>query len=155
MWYSEAQWGLLRRDKIDAKIWFYSLPKEIITTWDEMASTLLAKYLPPTKVSKLWSDIMTFAELDESIHDAWERYKVLLNKASNHVLTLWLEIQFFYNGLYPNTKIIDAVASRALMSTRELLDEMLSNHYQWQSTKGQQRSHGYMSSMFYPLSKHN
>jgi len=58
-----------------------------------MAAALLAKYLPLVKVSKLWSDIMTFTQLDdESIHDAWERYKELLNKASNHGIPLWLEI---------------------------------------------------------------
>ena len=56
------------KDKV--KIWFYSLPKEIIAAWNEMTATLLAKYLPPAKVSKLRSDIMTFTHLnDESIHD--------------------------------------------------------------------------------------
>jgi len=36
-----------------------------------MTSALLAKYLPPAKVSKLQSNNMTFAQLDgESIHDA-------------------------------------------------------------------------------------
>ena len=66
----------------------------------------------------------------------------MLNRASNHELSLWLEIQFFYNGLHPNIKmIIDATAGGALMSknleeARELLDEMLSNHYQWQSSRG-------------------
>ena len=47
--------------KDKAKIWFYSLPKETITTWDEMASALLDKYLPPAKVAKLRSNIMTFS----------------------------------------------------------------------------------------------
>ena len=80
---------------------------------------------------------MTFTQLDDkSIHEAWERYKVLLNKASNHGLPPWLEIQFFYNGLVPNTKmIIDATAGGALMSknlekVHKLLHEMSSNHYQ-------------------------
>ena len=39
------------KDKV--KIWFYSLHKETIVTWDEIAATLLAKYLPLAKVSKL------------------------------------------------------------------------------------------------------
>jgi len=106
---------------------------------DEMITTLLPKYLPPMKVSKLQSDIVIFNQLDdESIHDAWKRYKVLLNKASNHGLPLWLEIQFFYKGNQPNTTmIIDVVAYGALMSkARELIDEMSSNHYLWQSTRG-------------------
>jgi len=103
--------------KNETKIWFYSLPNGTITTWDEMTATLMAKYLPSAKVSKLRSDIMTFSQLDdESIHDTWERYKVLLNKALNHGLSPWLEIQFFYNRLHPNTKmIIDIAAGGALM----------------------------------------
>ena len=73
--------------KDKAKVWFYLLPKETIATWDEIASTLLTKYLPPVKVSKLQSDIMTFAQPDdEFIHEAWERYEGLLKKASNHGL---------------------------------------------------------------------
>jgi len=46
-----------------------------------------------------------------------------------------LEIQFFYNGLQPNRKmIINAAAGGALMSknleeARELIDEMSSNYY--------------------------
>ena len=114
----------------------------MITIWDEMASTILAKYLPPVKVSKFWSNIMPFFQPeDEFIHDGWERYKVLLNKVSNHGLPPLLEIQFFYNGLQSNTKmIIDDIAGEALISknleeAHKLLDEMLSNHYQWLSKK--------------------
>ena len=57
--------------KDKAKIWFYSLPKETITTCDEMMSAFLAKYLSPAKIAKLWSNIMTFSQIDnESIHEA-------------------------------------------------------------------------------------
>jgi len=56
-------------------------------------AALLAKYLPPAKVAKLRGKIITFFQLDnEFIYDAWERYKMLLNKASNHGLPPWLEI---------------------------------------------------------------
>jgi len=80
-----------------------------------MVAALLAKYRPPAKVSNLQSDIITFTKPeDEFIHDSWERSKV--NKASNHKLPPWLEIQFFYNGLKSNTKIIiDAAAGEALI----------------------------------------
>ena len=89
-----------------------------MATWDEIALVLLTKYLSLAKIAKLWRDIMTLSQIDnESIHVAWERYKVLLNKALNHGLPPWLEIQFFYNGLHPNMKmIINAAAGGALMS---------------------------------------
>jgi len=56
-----------------------------------------------------------------------------------------LEIQFIYNGLNPNTKmIIDAAAEGALMRKKhdeayELLEEMASNSYQWQSDRAMLR----------------
>jgi len=47
--------------------------------WD--VSTLLAKYLPPAKVTKLRSNIMTFSQLnDESVHDAWRGTKFCSTK---------------------------------------------------------------------------
>ena len=55
---------------------------------------------------------------------------MLLNKVPNHGLTSLLEIQFFYNGLHLNTKmIIDVAADRVLMSknleeAQEFPDEM-------------------------------
>ena len=38
------------RDKV--RIWFKSLPKESIATWDEMANKFLTKYFPPAKSAK-------------------------------------------------------------------------------------------------------
>ena len=72
----KARYGSIhcqKRQSLKAKIWF--------------CSALIAKYLPPAKVSKLRSDIMTFAQPnDESIHEVWERSKGVLNKAFNHRL---------------------------------------------------------------------
>ena len=72
-----------------------------------------------------------------------------------------VEIQFFYNRLQPNTKIIiDAAADEALTRknlecARKLLDEISSNLI-WQSTRGhQRRSQEYMRSIPYRQFKHN
>ena len=66
---------------------------------------------------------------------------MLLNQAFNYGLPPWLEIQFFYNRLVLNTKmIIDAAVGGVLMSknleeARELLVDS-SNYYHWQSKRG-------------------
>ena len=63
-------------------------------------------------------------------------YKKLVQIVPNHGPPPWLEIQFFFNMLNPNTKmIIDTAASGVLISKdqdedRELLEEMASNNYQ-------------------------
>ena len=105
-----------------------------------MANKFLTKYFSLSKAAKLRGDLTTFTQLEsESIYEAWERYKELIRKVSHHGLPAWLEIQFFYNRLNPNTKmIIDAAAGGALMGKEwdeayELLEEMASNSYQWQS----------------------
>jgi len=41
----------LLKDK--AKMWFNSLPKDSITTWEEMANKFLTKYFAPSKSAKL------------------------------------------------------------------------------------------------------
>jgi len=92
----------------------------------KMANKFLTKYFPPSKAAKLWGDLTTFSQFEsESIYEAWESYKGLIRKVSHHGLPTWLEIQFFYNGLTPNTKmVIDAVAGGALMGKER--DEALS-----------------------------
>ena len=60
----------------------------------------------------------------------------MLRKVLHHGLPAWLEIQFFYNGLNSNTKmIIDAAAGGAFMGKErdeayELHEEIASNSYQ-------------------------
>ena len=44
----------------------------------------------------------------------------MLNKASSHGLLLWLEIQFFYNGLHPNMKMIIDVAGDGTFMSKNL-----------------------------------
>jgi len=46
------------KDKV--KIWFNSLPMNIVATWDETANKFLTKYFPSSKVGKLRSDFTTF-----------------------------------------------------------------------------------------------
>ena len=68
---------------------------------------ILTKYFPPTKSPKFQGDITTFTQFDtESIYDAWEKFKGLIRKVLNHSLPDWMEIQFFYNGLQLNTKMM-------------------------------------------------
>ncbi|KAF7812290.1 uncharacterized protein G2W53_033266 [Senna tora] len=128
------------RDK--AKVWLQSLPERSISTWEELAQQFLTKYFPPGKTAKMRNDITSFVLLDnESLYEAWERFKELLRKCPHHGLPKWLQVQTFYNGLSSEIRTsIDAAAGGALMSkpvdaAYTLLETMSSNNHQWHSDR--------------------
>ncbi|KAF7835343.1 uncharacterized protein G2W53_010202 [Senna tora] len=128
------------RDK--AKVWLQSLPEGSISTWEELAQQFLTKYFPPGKTAKMRNDITSFVLLDnESLYEAWERFKELLRKCPHHGLPKWLQVQTFYNGLSSEIRTsIDAAAGGALMSkpvdaAYTLLETTSSNNHQWHSDR--------------------
>ncbi|GJZ13962.1 reverse transcriptase domain-containing protein [Tanacetum coccineum] len=71
-----------------------------ITTFDQMAKIFLGKYFPPSMVTKLRNDIPNFRqEPDESLFEAWERYKLSIDRCTNHNMLPVTQIDTFYNGL--------------------------------------------------------
>ncbi|GJT22771.1 reverse transcriptase domain-containing protein [Tanacetum coccineum] len=65
--------------------WFDRLPRNSITTFDQMAKIFLEKYFPPSMVTKLRNDITNFHQRpDESLFEAWERYKLSIDRCPNH-----------------------------------------------------------------------
>src|ERR1051325_7098209 len=101
-----------------ARAWLQSLPANSITTWDELKKVFLARYFPPSKTAMLRANINGFRQKDnESLFEAWERYKDMLRLCPHHGLEEWLIIHTFYNGLLYNTRLtIDAAAGGALMN---------------------------------------
>src|ERR1044072_6486834 len=125
-----------------ARAWLQSLPSNSITTWDELKKVFLARYFPPSKTAMLRANINGFRQKDnESLFEAWERYKDMLRLCPHHGLEEWLIIHTFYNGLLYNTRLtIDAAAGGALMDkpyadANQLIESMAQNHYQWGSER--------------------
>ncbi|WJX23035.1 hypothetical protein P8452_12282 [Trifolium repens] len=100
-----------------ARAWLQSLPSHSVTTWDELKKVFLARYFPPSKTAMLRAQINGFKQKDnESLFEAWERYKDMIRLCPYHGLEDWLIIHTFYNGLLYNTRMtIDAAAGGALM----------------------------------------
>nr|GEW16969.1 hypothetical protein [Tanacetum cinerariifolium] len=64
-----------------ATAWFERLPMNSINTFKQMAKMFLGKYFPPFMVTKLINEITNFRQrLDESLFEAWERYKLAINR---------------------------------------------------------------------------
>ena len=72
---------------------------------------------------------------NETLYEAWERYKDLLKKCPHHELPDWLQIQTFYNGLISGHRaMVDATTGGSLMrrtpdDAYQLLDDMANNAF--------------------------
>nr|GEW07623.1 reverse transcriptase domain-containing protein [Tanacetum cinerariifolium] len=105
-----------------ATAWFDRLPRNSINTFGQMSKMFLGKHFPPSMVTKLRNKITNFRQSpDESLFEAWERYKLSIDRCSNHNMLLVTQIDTFYNGLtlrYRDT-INDAVVERETEVTKD------------------------------------
>ena len=46
-----------------AKVWFSSLPKNSIHSWNKCKDAFISKYFPPTKIISVRNDIINFNQL--------------------------------------------------------------------------------------------
>nr|GEV70487.1 reverse transcriptase domain-containing protein [Tanacetum cinerariifolium] len=66
----------------------------------QMAKMFLGKYFPPSMVTKLRNEITNFRQRpDESLFEAWEHYKLLIDRCPYHNMLPITQIDTFYNGL--------------------------------------------------------
>nr|GEV10044.1 reverse transcriptase domain-containing protein [Tanacetum cinerariifolium] len=83
-----------------ATAWFDRFPRNSINTFEQMAKNFLGKYFSPSMVTKLRNEITNFRQRpDESLFEAWERYKLSIDRCTNHNMLLVTQIDTFYNGL--------------------------------------------------------
>nr|GEW00257.1 reverse transcriptase domain-containing protein [Tanacetum cinerariifolium] len=63
--------------------WFDHLSRNSINTFKQTAKMFLGKYFPPSMVTKLRNEIINFCQrLDESLFEAWECYKLSLDRGT-------------------------------------------------------------------------
>ncbi|GKB40116.1 putative reverse transcriptase domain-containing protein [Tanacetum coccineum] len=68
--------------------WLRNKPSGSITTWEDLKTKFLSKYCPPTRTAKKMEVINNFQqEPDETLYQAWERFKKLLMRCPQHYLT--------------------------------------------------------------------
>nr|GFA66133.1 hypothetical protein [Tanacetum cinerariifolium] len=102
-----------------ATAWFDRLPRNSINTFEQMAKMFVKKYFPPSMVTKLRNEITNFRQHpNESLFEAWERYKLSVDRCPNHNMLPVTQIDTFYNGLTlrHHDTINDAAALKAEMA---------------------------------------
>ncbi|GJW22832.1 reverse transcriptase domain-containing protein [Tanacetum coccineum] len=124
-----------------ATTWFDRLSKNSIHTFKEMVSKFLSKYFPPSMVTKLRNDISNFRQLPkEYLFEAWEHYKLSIDRCPNHNMLPVNQIDTFYNGLtLRHRDTINAAAGGTFMKRRpeecyDLIKNMTTHHNDWDTS---------------------
>ncbi|GJT98008.1 reverse transcriptase domain-containing protein [Tanacetum coccineum] len=124
-----------------ATAWFDRLPRNSITTFEQMAKMFLGKYFPPSMVTKLRNEITNFCQRpDESLFEAWECYKLSIDRCPNHNMLPVTQIDTFYNGLtLRHRDTINAAAGGTFMKRRpeecyDLIENMTAHHNDWDTS---------------------
>jgi hypothetical protein len=88
-----------------ARGWLYTLKPRSIGNWGEMGHEFYKKYFPPHKVQQVKRKISSFIQGEnESLFQAWERYKDLFNFCPTHSYENWRLVAYFYEGLTPRDR---------------------------------------------------
>nr|GEU72718.1 reverse transcriptase domain-containing protein [Tanacetum cinerariifolium] len=135
-----------------ATAWFDHFPRNSIDTFEQMAQMFLEKYFPPSMVTKLRNKITNFRQRpDESLFEAWERYKLSIDRCPNHNMLPVTQIDTLYNGLtLRHRDTINAAAGGTFMKRRleecyDLIENMTAHHNDW-DTSAQRTSQSSYSS---------
>nr|GEX77132.1 reverse transcriptase domain-containing protein [Tanacetum cinerariifolium] len=128
-----------------ATAWFDHFLRNSINTFEQMEKMFLEKYFPPSMVTKLRNEITNFRQCpDESLFEAWERYKLSIDQCPNHNMLLVTQIDTFYNGLnLRHRDTINVAAGGTFMKRRpkkccDLIKNMTAHHNDW-DTSAQRR----------------
>nr|GEV62876.1 hypothetical protein [Tanacetum cinerariifolium] len=105
-----------------ATAWFDHLPRNSINTFEQMAKKFLGKYFSPSMVTKLRNEITNFCQRpDESLFEAWEHYKLSIDRCPNHNMLPVTQIDTFYNGLtLRHRDTINAIAAQRSESSSSI-----------------------------------
>nr|GEV53715.1 hypothetical protein [Tanacetum cinerariifolium] len=123
-------------------LWHGMIPfKEFHSLFDDMMRKFLSKYFPPSMVTKLSNEIMKFEQKPhESLFEAWERYKLSIDRCPNHNMLLVTQIDMFYNGLtLSHRDTINAATGGTFMQKTleecyELIGNITAHHNHWDTS---------------------
>nr|GEV14585.1 reverse transcriptase domain-containing protein [Tanacetum cinerariifolium] len=109
----------------------------LLSRWPKCFS----RYFPPSMVTKLINEITNFRQRpDESLFEAWEHYKLYIDRCLNHNMLPVTQIDTFYNGLtLRHRDIINADAGGTFKKRHpeecyDLIENMTAHHNDWDTS---------------------
>ena len=129
--------------KDQAKRWLNNQPKNSIKTWKQLSEKFLNHYFPPKRMTQLRLSIQGFKQGDnESLYDAWERYREMLRKCPSEIFSEWVQLDIFYYGLTEKAQIsLDHSAGgsihmrKTIEEAQELIDTVARNQHLYLSSE--------------------
>ena len=93
-----------------AATWFESLPVGSVNTLEELVEAYMGRFFPPALTFERRGEIIVFKHgEDESLYNAWERFKRLLKRCPMHEIDLTTQMDIFIHAMnYASKSIIDA-----------------------------------------------
>ncbi|GKA54445.1 zinc finger, CCHC-type containing protein [Tanacetum coccineum] len=86
-----------------ASNWLERLPAGPITTWEDLTTRFLDQFFSPGRITKLRNDILMFQQHhEESLSEAWTRFKDLLQKSLIMASTFGSKSKFFMTISIPS-----------------------------------------------------
>nr|GEW37866.1 reverse transcriptase domain-containing protein [Tanacetum cinerariifolium] len=115
----------------------------------------LEKYFPPSIVTKLKNEITNFHQHpDESLFEAWEHYKLSIDRCPNQTMFLVTQIDTFYNGLTLrhsdtiNAAVGGTIIKRHPKECYDLIKNMIAHHNDWDTSAQRSESSSSIISSF-------
>ncbi|XP_021745389.1 uncharacterized protein LOC110711318 [Chenopodium quinoa] len=118
-----------------AKKWLKQVKPNTLTTWREVVKAFLKRFISVEKTAVMRRKIASFEQdADESLGEAWERFKELVQACPHHEYNQGLLMRVFYDGLEPMSRAnLDAGAGGQLIKIPqnqvEATIEEVSNNY--------------------------
>ncbi|KAK9750159.1 hypothetical protein RND81_02G177700 [Saponaria officinalis] len=111
--------------------WLRNYTADSFDTWEKLSNAFLQKFFPPEKTAKLRNDITGFVQHeDESLYEAWERFKELQRQCHHHGIPSYLLVVTFYNVVKPELQMSLNAASGGRLDSmtwsraKDLIEDM-------------------------------
>ena len=119
-----------------AETWFDLLPVGSMNTWEELVEAYISRFFPPAITIERRGEIIVFKQgEEESLYNAWERFKRLLKICLMHGIDLTTMMDIFYHVMnYASQGIIDASCCgafkrRNVEEARQLIEDLAKCNY--------------------------
>jgi len=97
--------------------WLAELPRNLITSWEELVTVFNVRFFPPSKMMTIQDNIQIFKCLNgEPLHETWLRFKKLVLQCPTHGLPDNVLVYYFYRSLDSvNKGVADKLCPRGLI----------------------------------------